>query len=560
MSADLPGAAFEALTIVFSWPLILYPLAGTLLAMFFSASPGLGSASLMALAIPLTIDWQPVELMLLFGAFVGGATFMGSITAILFNIPGKASNAATLLDGYPLAVQGHGRTAIACAATSSALGSSIGVLILIGSIPFMRDAALLLGAPEYLMLAIWGLTSLALLTGNSLLKGLAAAGMGLQLAFIGYDPRTGETRFDMGLAYLADGLNLVPVFLGLFALAEVFDLLAGNRDLRGGGRAGDLAGSIGAGVRAVFRHFGLFLRCSFIGTVIGAIPGVGSSVAGFIAYGHASQFAKDRSRFGHGDIRGLIAPEAATDAKDGGALIPTLALGIPGGAGTSMLLGALAVHGLSPGRELLSDQLVLVFVLIWSLFFSNWLTSLLGLGLANPIARLGTVRTRTLAPMILGLAIFGCLQFRGMLADVLCALVFAVLGYAMKKTDWPRVPLVIALVLAPLFETNLNLTLRLQELGRIDFLSRPIVLLLIALTLLNLVTPLIRRGKPSMPRERGGLLLTIVFTLLTALFFWASLGLSDLSAWLARTVQYFSLAILLALLLLQARRKIAERG
>ena len=187
----------------------------------------------------------------------------------------------------------------------------------------------------------------------------------------------------------------------------------------------------------------------------------------------------------------MLAPEAANDAKDGGALIPTLALGIPGGTGTAILLGALTLHGMAPGREMLSDNLVLVFVLIWSLFLSNWITSLLGLSLVNPMARLSTVRTTRLLPFILALSVIGSLQYRGLIEDVACAMFFGFVGYLMKRYDWPRIPLVIAMALAPLFETNLHLTLRLQELGRVDFWSRPVVLLLIILTLVNLFLPTI---------------------------------------------------------------------
>jgi putative tricarboxylic transport membrane protein len=498
-------AAWQGLSFVFSWPWILYPVAGTLLAMLFAASPGLNSSSLMALAIPITYAWDPLAVMLLFGAFVGGATFMGSVTAILFNIPGKAQNAVTLLDGYPLTERGQARTAIGCAASSSALGSTFGIAILILLIPLMRQAAILLGPAEYLMLAVWGLTMLAALAGNSLIKGLAAAGLGLTLAMIGYDPRTAELRFTLGLDYLRDGLSLVPVFLGLFAVAEVISLVASGREtLSGRLRGTELGGSAGEGVRAVFRHFGLFLRSSVIGTVIGAIPGIGSSVAGFIAYGHASQSARDRSEFGKGDIRGVLAPEAANDAKDGGALVPTLALGIPGGTGTAVLLGALTLHGLAPGREMLTDNLVLVFVLIWSLFLSNWITSLLGLALVNPMARLSTIRTTRMVPVILVLAVVGALQYRGLFADVVCTALFGLLGYFMKRQDWPRIPLVIALALAPLFETNLHLTLRLQELGRIDFWSRPMVLVLVLLTLSNLVLPVfLGRLRAMRARRRG---------------------------------------------------------
>ncbi len=502
MEAAVIDAAIEGFWLVFSWPNILYPLAGTLIAMLFSAAPGLNSSSLMALALPLTFSWDPLPVMLLFGAFVGGATFMGSMTSILFNIPGKASNAVTLLDGYPMTLQGKAKTAIGSAATASALGSTLGIIILIGLIPFMREAALALGPAEYLMLAIWGLTTLAALAGNSLLKGLIMAGLGFQLAFIGYDPRTAELRFTLGFDYLSEGLSLIPVFLGLFALSEVIELMVSRRKtLSGNRKLSELSGSVTEGIRSVFRHFSLFIRSSLIGTVIGAIPGIGSSVAGFIAYGHASQTARDSSQFGHGDIRGVIAPEAANDAKDGGALIPTLALGIPGGTGTAILLGVLALHGLTPGREMLTDHLVLVFALIWALFFSNWITSLLGLALTNPFTRLSTIRTSRLIPVIVTLAAIGAVQYRGLLADFVCALLFGILGYLMKHHDWPRVPLVIAMSLAPLFENSLHLTLRLQELGRIDFWSRPIVIGLLILTLTNLFLPIFLSGLRSIRKK-----------------------------------------------------------
>lgn len=490
MDSTVLSAALEGLQIVFSWPYIIYPIAGTLLAMLFSATPGLNSASLMALAIPITYGWEPIPVMLLFGSFVGGATFMGSATAILFNIPGKASNAVALLDGYPMARQGRAKEAIGSAATASALGATVGIFILILMIPVMRSAAIALGPAEYLMIAIWGLTTLAALAGSSLVRGLVAAGLGFQLAFIGYDPRTAELRFTLGIDYLADGLSLVPVLLGLFAIAEVIDLMVSGKETISGTRKFErLQGRMTDGVRSVFRHFSLFLRSSVIGTLIGAIPGIGGSVAGYIAYGHANQTAADASQFGKGDVRGVIAPEAAADAKDGGALIPTLALGIPGGTGTAVLLGVLTLHGMTPGREMLTDHLVLVFVLIWSLFLSNWVTSLLGVCFVNPLARLTTVRTGRLVPIILVLAATGAIQYRGLLGDLFCAVAFGALGYLMKRYDWPRIPLVMAMALAPLFENSLHLTLRLQELGRIDFWSRPAVLVLLVLTILTLVLP-----------------------------------------------------------------------
>ena len=495
---DTVRSAVEGLALVFSWPNILYPLVATLIAMCFSLVPGLSGATLMALAIPLTLSWAPLEVLLVFGALVGGATFMGSVTSILFNIPGRASSAATLLDGHPMALEGKAMTAIACSATASALGSTVGILVLLLLLPFMREAVLLFGPPEMLLLVIWGLTTIAVLARGSVLKGLIMAGLGLLLSFVGYDPRTAELRYTFGVLYLQDGLDLVPVATGLFAIAETIGLMVSpRRSLAAQPSAQVLSGGVWEGIRSVFSHSGLFLRSSLIGTIVGIVPGIGGTVASFIAYGHAVQASAGKpNRFGRGDIRGVIAPEAAVDAKDGGALVPTLAFGIPGGVGTAMLLTALAVHGLTPGREMLTSRLPLAFVLIWSLLLSNWLTSIFGMALVRPLARVTTLRTQVIAPVILILATAGAYAYRGSLGDVVVAYVFALFGYALKRLDWPRPPLLIALVLGSLFESNLQLTMRLQTLGRIDLLSRPILLLLLLLIVWSLVYPLVR--------QRGG--------------------------------------------------------
>lgn len=484
-------AAWDGLLLVFTWPNILYPVIGTLLAMVIAFMPGLSGFTLMALAIPFTLTWDRLPIMLLFGAFVGGATFMGSVTAILFNIPGTAPSAATMIDGHPMARRGQAKTAIGCSAMSSALGSSFGVFALILLIPVMRQTILAFGSPEFLMLVIWGLATIAAVIRGSLIKGLAAGGLGLLISFIGFDPRTAELRYTFGSLYLHDGLGLVPVFLGLFAVAEMVDMsVTGRRTVSDKSRPEELTGSLWEGIRAVFSHFGLFIRSSLIGTVIGMIPAVGGTVASFVAYGQAVQTARrDKMNFGQGDIRGVIAPEAAHDAKDGASLVPTLAFGVPGSEGTALLLGALTLHGLTPGKELMADHLDLVFALIWSLFFSNWMTSILGVAIVGQLARLTVIRTQLLAPVIFALATLGAYVSEGRIEDVVVTFIFGFVGYYMKKHDWPRVPLVIALVLGPLFESNLHLTLRLHELGRINFWTRPIALSLVLLTAVTLGLP-----------------------------------------------------------------------
>lgn len=496
MTPSVLSGAWQGLTLVLSWPNILYPVAGTLAAMVVALMPGLSGAALMALAIPLTFGWDPLHVMLLYGALLGGATFMGSVTAILLNIPGTAPNAATLIDGYPMAQNGQARTALAASATASALGSTFGVMVLIALIPVIAIVIPKVGPPEYLLLAVWGLLAIGTIVRGSVAKGLVAAGLGLMVSFIGFDPRTADLRFTFGSLYLQDGLNVVPVFLGLFALAEVIDLSASRRlTISGRTTVEELGGSTVEGIVSVFRHGGLFLRSSTIGTVVGMIPGLGGTVAAFIAYGQAAK--SDRAgTMGTGDIRGVIAPEAANDAKDGGSLLPTLALGIPASAGTAVLLGVMAIHGIRPGQELLNEQLPMTFALIWALFLSNWLTSAVGLGVVRPLSRLTVVRTRRLIPPILILAVLGALAFRGRIADVWVAVLFGVAGYLMKKHHWSRVAFVMALVLGPLFELNLNLTLDLQRLDRIDFWTRPSVLVLIGLIALTTIPTWARRRLP----------------------------------------------------------------
>jgi TctA family transporter len=495
-------AAWDGLLLVFSWPNILYPVAGTLLAMTFAAMPGLSGVTLMAMAIPFTFSWDPLPVMLLFGALVGGSTFMGSVTAILLNIPGTGPNAATLIDGHPLARKGEAKTAIACSALSSALGSTFGILVLIVLIPVMRQSILAFGPPEFLMLAIWGMTAIAAATRGSLIRGLAAAGLGLLISFIGLDPRTAELRFTFGSLYLHDGVSLIPLFLGIFAMAEMIDLLVrGKGTISGMTRVEELTGRVADGFRAVFNHFGLFLRSSVIGTVIGIIPGMGGTVAGFVAYGQAVQTAgKKRDNFGRGDIRGVLAPEAANDSKDGASLVPTLAFGVPGSEGTALLLAALTLHGIIPGKELMTGNLHLVFVLIWSLFLANWLTSLLGMAMVNRLSWFTVVPIRWLAPLIFIMAALGAYVYKGKMGDVLVALGFGVLGYNMKKYRWPRICLVIAMVLGPLFEGNLHITAQLHGMGRINFWTRPIAMIILILTLISLALPF--RGARSRETRR----------------------------------------------------------
>ncbi|MBK5946788.1 hypothetical protein CCR83_10175 [Rhodobacter veldkampii DSM 11550] len=487
---------------VFSWPNILIPLLGTVLAMIPSFLPGIGAASLAAIMIAVTVTWEPVSVLLLFGALTGGATFMGSITAILFNIPGNASSAAVLLDGHPMARDGQARMAIAASATASAVGSLIGVLVLIALLPAVRPLLLQFGPAERFLFGLWGLVAIIAVPNASALRALAATLLGLTLALVGSDPVSSAPRWTFGAFALFEGFGHVAMLLGFFTLAEVISWRR-SYDLKPVAPVDASRDSARAGIRAVFRHWGLTGRSALIGTAVGMIPGVGGTVASFVAYAQAAQGrGADPARFGQGDIRGVIAPEAAVDAKDGGSLLPVLAFGLPGSEGGVILLSVLTIHGLTPGAPMLTSGLGLSYTLIFALLLSNLVTSALGLALAPQAARLTRLRIDRLALPVLLVALVTSVQLNGTLADLHVAVGFALLGYLFKRFDWPRIPFVIAFVLGGFIETNLQLSQQLLEVGRLQPLQRPGVLIVLGLIALSLWW-MLRKPAAGTAAQRG---------------------------------------------------------
>lgn len=456
---------------LFSWPGFLIPVAGTLLAMVASFLPGVGNTSIVVLVMVATVGWDVESVLLMFGALTGGATFMGSITAILFNIPGNVSSTATLLDGYPMARQGLPRTAIACAATASAVGSVFGVLVLLAALPVVRPLLLEFGPLERLLIGIWGLVTIISVPTASRLKAAAMTALGLLAAAVGSDPATGATRWTFGALEMSQGFNVIAMMLGMFTFSELIEWMRSYR-LQAGAQAPAAGDSTRRGIRAVFQHLPLTLRASSIGTLVGMIPGVGGTVAGFVAYGHAVQTAPDKSAFGKGEVRGLIAPEAAVDAKDGGSLLPAVAFGLPGSEAGVALLTVFAIHGVLPGPPMLGAQLPLTFTLIFALLFSNILTSAVGVALTPWLARLRNLRIERIALPGLIVSLVAVVQVNGQLFDLYTAAGFGIAGYYWRTHGWPRAPFVIAFVLGSLIETNLALTVQLVELGRLEPMER----------------------------------------------------------------------------------------
>lgn len=482
-------SAVPALMDMLTWPAPLYLILGTLLGMLFGILPGLGGPQVLALLLPITYGMDPnLAIVLLVGA-MSSIAFGGSIPGILINTPGTGQSAATCFDGFPLAQQGKAGVAIGAAATASCLGAIFGAVVLTVLLPIGRQVVLAFSYPEYFMLALMGLSVITVVSRGSMWKGLVAACLGLIFSTIGYDPVTGSVRFTFGTDYLWDGIRLVPSFVGLFAIGEAIDLFLKRGKIAQTAYAGKI-GNVRDGILAVFRNFGLFLRCSVIGTVVGIIPGVGGAVTNFLAYGHAVQSAKDPEKFGKGDVRGVIASEAANDSKDGGALVPTLIFGIPGSLEMAVFLGALIVLGLEPGPRMMMDNPETILVLIYTLVAGNILVALIGIFGASGLVKITFVPASLLAPVIFMLGLMGAYLTQGMLADVVLALVFGVLAFAMKRFDFPRVAVVIAIVLGGLAQKTFHQTLMLW--GYKGFFIRPISLGLFIITLFLVVYPYIR--------------------------------------------------------------------
>ncbi|NRB02183.1 MAG: tripartite tricarboxylate transporter permease [Rhodobacteraceae bacterium] len=475
--------------ILFSWPNILYPIIGTLIAMFSAFLPGVGGTSLAALVLLISLDWDVEPVILIFGAITGGATFMGSITAILFNIPGNAPAAAALLDGYPLAQKGQARTAIAAAATASAVGSVFGVLTLLILLPIVYEIIVEIGPFERVLIGVLGILTVASIVRSAPSRSVVTILLGFSIPMIGTSAATGEPRWDFGLLSLLGGIGYLPVIIGLLTLSEVF---AWTKRIRTEGTQYQAdSGSILAGMRAVFKNLSLTMRSSVIGTVIGILPGAGGTVASFLAYSHAlNTNKKEKVAFGKGNIKGLIAPEAAADSKDGGSLLPLLTLGLPGSEGGVILLAVLTIHGFALGPEMLTTDLPMSLTLILALLFSNILTSVVGVALTPQLAKFRRLDIERFALPLLIITFVSVVHLRGEPMDLVFAVVFGILGYMFRFHDWPKTPFLLAFLLGEFIEGNYALSAQLISVGRLNPFERPaslVLMLLLAIVLYRLV-------------------------------------------------------------------------
>jgi TctA family transporter len=485
-------ALWEGLLLVLQWKAFGFMLLGVGLGFWVGLLPGLGGATTLALMLPFIYTMQPVEAFaFLLGMHAVVAT-TGDITSVLFGVPGEATSAATVVDGYAMTKKGEAGRALGAALASSLVGAIVGAVALAAAIPIVRPLVLTFGSPELFMLAIVGLAFIASLSAQGtrgMLRGFLAGGLGLLLATVGQDPQAGVARFTFDTLYLWQGLDLVPVLVGIFAIPEIIDLFVRGNSIGGNAPPGNVAKGAWEGVKDTYRHFWLTIRCSLIGTFIGVMPGLGGSVAQWMAYGHAVQSAKtpeEREQFGRGDVRGVLGPGAANNSKEGGSLIPTIAFGVPGSTSMAILLGGFLLLGLVPGPDMLTKHLAVTYSMVWTIVLANVITVAVCFLFLDRMASVTEVKGHRLIPAILVLVFIGSYTSNSHYGDLLVTLVFGGVGYLMVRAGWPRSPFVLGLVLGKIAENYLYISVARYEAA---WLTRPVVLVLIAVAVAVILYP-----------------------------------------------------------------------
>jgi putative tricarboxylic transport membrane protein len=491
-------AALQGLSAIMQpWPLFLM-LAGILCSSVFAALPGVGVLLLLTIALPFAITLDPIPCIALLLGMGAVSNTANTFPSVLIAVPGSAGSQATIVDGYPMAQKGEAKRAFGAAFTASAMGGILGAIVLYLSLPILTPLVLSFGSPEFLLLVVWGLSAVGVLSGKAPIKGLLAAVVGVLIATVGVDDKTAIERFDFGSTYLWDGVSIVLVGLGLFAVPEMI-ALAVRRSAVSTGEA--LGGGLLDGIKDAFRHWWLVVRCSIIGVWVGVLPGLGSTVADWFAYAHAVQTEKNPENFGKGDVRGVIAPEASNNAKEGGALIPTIAFGIPGSTSLAIMLSAFLAVGIAPGSDMLTTNLNYTFAMIWVLVIANLIATTLSIGASPMFAKVSLLPFYMIVPLTLVLCVTASFAANYLWADIVTFLVFSVVGYFMRLYGWPRPPLLVAVVLGSQLERYLWLS---QARYGWEFLTHPGVLIIIFMIVATLIFPAIRNRRKKKSDAASG--------------------------------------------------------
>lgn len=472
----------QALTALFSPENFLFLMLGVILGLIIGVFPGLGGIAGLSLLLPFIYGMDQVAALATLVGLVAVIPTSATFSSILMGIPGSSSSQATVLDGFPLAKKGQASRALSASFAASLFGGLFGAIILTFFVQIARPMILIFGSAELFMLAIFGLSMVGSLSGKSVTKGIIACAFGLLAGCIGAAPATGEFRMIFGINYLYDGLPLVVIALSIFAFPEISELFRKDKAIADEGAEVGGGGWL-MGLKDFLQHKWLAVRCAGIGTIVGAIPGMGGSVVDWIAYGHAVQTSKDKSKFGKGDIRGVIAPESANNAKEGGALMPTLLFGIPGSGSMAVFLGGMVLIGIEAGPSMVTTDIKLTYTIIWSLAIANVIGAGLSLFLAGPISHLTRIRFSLLAPFMIMVISFAAYQATKDMNDLWVLLVFGIIGTFMKRFGWSRPAFLIGFVLATQAESYLNMSVQFYGWS---MLLRPGVIIILLLTFISM--------------------------------------------------------------------------
>jgi putative tricarboxylic transport membrane protein len=478
------GLMLSSYGAVFTPNILFMIVVGTTAGIVIGALPGLTATMGVALLLPLTFGRAPLEgISMLMGIYCG-AMYGGAISAILIRTPGTPAAAATILEGYPMAQRGEAGRAMAMALFASFFGGVVGALIMTFASPLVSSFALEFGPVEYFGLALFGLSVIVSISGRSMIKGMMSAFLGLLICTIGFDPISGFPRYTFGMVEMMEGPPFIPTLIGLFAVSEVFnEVQKSNKLIRIKAQLNQYLPSW-ADIKYCFKEL---CRSSIIGTVVGAIPGAGGDIASFVSYGEAKRASKNPERFGTGEIEGLAASECANNSCSGGAMIPLLSLGVPGDAVTAVLLGAFVMQGLQPGPMLYKEHMDIVYQIFASMRLAQFAMQFIGMAGIRLFAKVILVDRSILTPAIFVLAVVGSFAMRSNVFDVYTTLFFGLLGYVMTRYDYPLSPILLALILGPMAESNLRRAMVISGGDASILVIRPIAVVLIVLAIASLI-------------------------------------------------------------------------
>lgn len=535
LASALPALA-EAFALILQPQQIMFLMLGVLLGLSVGVFPGLGGIAGLSLVLPFVYGMEPVSGLALMVGLVAVIPTSDTFASVLMGIPGSSASQATVLDGFPMAKKGHAARALSAAFASSLFGGLLGAAVLTFFILIARPLVLAFGLPEMLMITILGLSMVAILAGRLPLKGVASAGLGLLVGTIGAADAGGSARMSSyDWPYLYDGLKLVIVGLGIFAIPEIISLLRQDRAIA---RNASLGAGWAEGIRDWWANIWLSIRCSVVGVIVGVIPGLGGSVVDWIAYGHTVQTARDKSGFGSGDVRGVIGPESSNNAKEGGGLVPTLIFGIPGSGSMAVFIGGLALLGYDAGPQMIQNDLPITYTIVWSLALANVFGAGLCIALSGGIARLTTIRFTLLAPFLFMLISFAAFQSRQSIGDLAALFGVGLLGIFLRRFDWSRPAFLIGFVLSTQAENYsyqayqvASFKFRAATEAGLGYIFTPIVLSLLAITVVSVVLGL-RQAKAILPEgdvatgaKRAPLVFLLAVTAYVLVTFWDAMSI-----------------------------------